>query len=93
MVSARLAFFRNTIRAKDPTSERVCLRHCNRASPDPEGALGTKTYYTSTWVMVIPDIPVSEGIRSSDDLLNVDRSKLEAESLVFFKELLALTGL
>ena len=82
----RLAFFRNTIRAKDPGSESgFACDIAIGASPDPEGALGTKTYYTSTWVMVIPDIPVFEGIRSSDDLLNMDRSKLEGRKFGIFQ--------
>ena len=82
----RLAFFRNTIRAKDPGSESgFACDIAIGASPDPEGALGTKTYYTSTWVMVIPDTPVFEGIRSSDDLLNMDRSKLEGRKFGIFQ--------
>ena len=51
----RLAFFRNTIRAKDSSSPSgykcdIALG----ASPDPEGASATKSYYTSTWVVVFP---------------------------------------
>ena len=82
----RLAFFRNTIRAKDAGSESgFSCDIAIGASPDPEGALGTKTYYTSTWVMVIPDTPVFEGILSSDDLLNMDRSKLEGRKFGIFQ--------
>ena len=35
--------------------------------------------------MVIPDTPVFEGIRSSDDLLNMDRSKLEGRKFGIFQ--------
>ena len=61
---------------------RVTLQSALRLT---QRALGTKTYYTSTWVMVIPDTPVFEGIRSSDDLLNMDRSKLEGRKFGIFQ--------
>ena len=82
----RLAFFRNTIRAKDPASESgFACDIAIGASPDPEGALGTKTYYTSTWVMVIPDTPLFEGVRSSNDVLSMDRTKLEGKKFGIFQ--------
>ena len=55
---------------------RVILQSAPHLTPR---ALGTKTYYTSTWVMVIPDTPLFEGVRSSNDLLSMDRTMLEQE--------------
>ena len=65
----RLAFFRNTIRAKDSSSPSGYK--CDvamGASPDPEGASGTKSYYTSTWVVVLPNTKNLSQIKSSNDL-------------------------
>ncbi len=75
----RLAFFRNTIRAKSPSS--ASGYKCDiaiGASPDPEGALGTKTYYTSTWVVVLPDSSSFDKVNSSEDLLKLDNSLLKS---------------
>ena len=71
----RLAFLETQFGQKTQASESgFACDIAIGASPDPEGALGTKTYYTSTWVMVIPDTPVFEGIRSSNDVLSMDRT-------------------
>ena len=73
----RLAFFRNTIRAKDPSSPSGYK--CDiamGASPDPEGATATKPYYTSTWVVVLPDTTDLKQIKSSNDF-----SKLNGDVL------------
>ena len=82
----RLAFFRNTIRSKDAKSESGYA--CDLAigsSPDPEGALGTKTYYTSTWVMVLPDTPLFKNVRSSNDILKIDRDQLGGRKFGIFQ--------
>ena len=82
----RLAFFRNTIRSKDPRSESgYACDIAIGASPDPEGALGTKTYYTSTWVMVIPDTPIFKNVKSSDDILAMDRRDLDGRKFGIFQ--------
>jgi quinoprotein dehydrogenase-associated probable ABC transporter substrate-binding protein len=75
----RLAFFRNTIKAKDPTS--ASGYKCDiaiGASPDPEGASGTKTYYTSTWVVVLPDNAAFKDVNSSEDILKLDKIFLKS---------------
>ncbi|OUV04153.1 MAG: hypothetical protein CBC42_00150 [Betaproteobacteria bacterium TMED82] len=75
----RLAFFRNTIRAKDSrSSSGYKCDVAMGASPDPEGALGTKSYYTSTWVAVLPEGGDFKNIRSSDDLLALEPSILKS---------------
>ena len=73
----RLAFFRNTIRSKSSSS--ASGYKCDiaiGASPDPEGALGTITYYTSTWVVVLPDNPSFDKVNSSEDLLKLNKELL-----------------
>ena len=74
----RLAFFRNTIRAKDSSSPSgykcdIALG----ASPDPEGASATKSYYTSTWVVVLPDSENLAQIKSSNDFSKLDNNVLK----------------
>ena len=74
----RLAFFRNTIRAKDSSSPSGYK--CDiamGASPDPEGASGTKSYYTSTWVVVLPDTKDLDNIKSSNDFSKLDSKVLK----------------
>ena len=74
----RLAFFRNTIRAKDSSSPSGYK--CDiamGASPDPEGASGTKSYYTSTWVVVLPDTKDLDIIKSSNDFSKLDSKVLK----------------
>ncbi len=74
----RLAFFRNTIRSKDSSSPSGYK--CDIAmgsSPDPEGATATKSYYTSTWVVVLPDTEDLKHINSSDDFSNLDNNILK----------------
>ena len=74
----RLAFFRNTIRSEDPKSQSgYACDVAIGASPDPEGAVGTKTYYTSTWVLVIPDTAKFKLVKTSDDLLTLDNTVLK----------------
>ena len=74
----RLAFFRNTIRAKDsssPSGYKCDL--AMGASPDPEGASGTKSYYTSTWVVVLPNTINLSQIKSSNDFSKLDEKVLK----------------
>jgi quinoprotein dehydrogenase-associated probable ABC transporter substrate-binding protein len=74
----RLAFFRNTIKLEDLHSQSgYACDVAIGASPDPEGAAGTKTYYTSTWVLVIPDTAKFTSVKSSDDLLTFDKTMLK----------------
>lgn len=74
----RLAFFRNTIKAKDTSSPSGFK--CDLAmgaSPTPEGASATKSYYTSTWVVVLPDTKDLTKVKSSDDLLKLEDNVLK----------------
>ena len=74
----RLAFFRNTIRSKD--SSKPSGYKCDiamGASPDPEGATATKAYYTSTWVVVLPDSDEFKDVNSSDDLIKLNKNILK----------------
>lgn len=82
----RLAFFRNTIRSEDPHSQSgYACDVAIGASPDPEGAVGTKTYYTSTWVLVIPDTAKFKLVKSSDDVLTLDKTVLKTLKFGIFQ--------
>jgi quinoprotein dehydrogenase-associated probable ABC transporter substrate-binding protein len=74
----RLAFFRNTIKSKDSSSPSGFK--CDiamGASPDPEGATATKSYYTSTWVVVMPDTKSLQQVKSSNDFSKLESSLLK----------------
>ncbi len=73
----RMAFFRNTLRKKAENGEDgyVCDLATSSA-PEAEGAVATKTYYTSTWTMVFRSGAGLDDIRQPDDLLKLPKDKL-----------------
>jgi quinoprotein dehydrogenase-associated probable ABC transporter substrate-binding protein len=73
----RMAFFRNTLRKKAENGEDgyVCDLATSSA-PEAEGAVATKTYYTSTWTMVFRSGAGLDDIRHPDDLLKLPKDKL-----------------
>ena len=74
----RMAFFRNTLRKKAENGEDGYM--CDLATssaPEAEGAVATKTYYTSTWAMVHRAGAGLDGVRQPDDLLKLPKAQLE----------------
>jgi len=73
----RMAFFRNTLRKKAENGEDgyVCDLATSSA-PEAEGAVATKTYYTSTWTMVFRAGEGLDQVRQPDDLLKLPKDKL-----------------
>lgn len=74
----RMAFFRNTLRKKAENGEDgyVCDLATSSA-PEAEGAVATKTYYTSTWTMVFRSGMGLDDVRQPDDLLKLPKDQLE----------------
>jgi len=73
----RMAFFRNSLKAKAADGEEGYK--CDLATssaPEAEGAVATKTYYTSTWTMVMPAGKGLDAIRQPDDLLKLPKDQL-----------------
>jgi quinoprotein dehydrogenase-associated probable ABC transporter substrate-binding protein len=73
----RMAFFRNSLKAKAADGEEGYK--CDLATssaPEAEGAVATKTYYTSTWAMVMPAGKGLDAIRQPDDLLKLPKDQL-----------------
>lgn len=73
----RMAFFRNSLKAKAAEGEEGYK--CDLATssaPEAEGAVATKTYYTSTWTMVMPAGKGLDAIRQPDDLLKLPKDQL-----------------
>jgi quinoprotein dehydrogenase-associated probable ABC transporter substrate-binding protein len=73
----RMAFFRNSLKAKAADGEEGYK--CDLATssaPEAEGAVATKTYYTSTWTMVMPAGKGFDAIRQPDDLLKLPKDQL-----------------
>ena len=73
----RMAFFRNSLKAKAAEGEEGYK--CDLATssaPEAEGAVATKTYYTSTWAMVMPAGKGLDAIRQPDDLLKLPKDQL-----------------
>jgi len=68
----RMAFLRNTLRAKAENGEDgFKCDLVTGSSPDPEGATATKPWYRSTWAMVFPEGMGLDSVRSPDDLLKL----------------------
>lgn len=73
----RMAFFRNTLRKKAENGEDgFACDLATSSAPEAEGAVATKTYYTSTWTMVLRDAPGLENVRQPDDLLKLSKEQL-----------------
>ncbi|NBN92816.1 MAG: quinoprotein dehydrogenase-associated putative ABC transporter substrate-binding protein [Betaproteobacteria bacterium] len=73
----RMAFVRNSLKAKAADGEEGYK--CDLATssaPEAEGAVATKTYYTSTWTMVMPAGKGLDAIRQPDDLLKLPKDQL-----------------
>ena len=73
----RMAFFRNSLKAKAADGEEGYK--CDLATssaPEAEGAVATKTYYTSTWTMGMPAGKGLDAIRQPDDLLKLPKDQL-----------------
>jgi quinoprotein dehydrogenase-associated probable ABC transporter substrate-binding protein len=73
----RMAFFRNSLKAKAAEGEEGYK--CDLATssaPEADGAVATKTYYTSTWTMVMPAGKGLDAIRQPDDLLKLPKDQL-----------------
>lgn len=73
----RMAFFRNSLKAKAADGEEGYK--CDLATssaPEAEGAVATKTYYTSTWTRVMPAGKGLDAIRQPDDLLKLPKDQL-----------------
>lgn len=73
----RMAFFRNTLRKKAENGEDgYACDLATSSAPEAEGAVATKTYYTSTWTMVFRDGAGMENVRQPDDLLKLPKEQL-----------------
>ena len=73
----RMAFFRNTLRKKqDNGDDGYKCDLATSSAPEAEGAVATKTYYTSTWTMVVRAGEGLDDIRQPDDLLKLSKDKL-----------------
>ena len=73
----RMAFFRNTLRKKAPDGEDgYACDLATSSAPEAEGAVATKTYYTSTWTMVFRAGAGLDGVRQPDDLLKLPKDQL-----------------
>lgn len=73
----RMAFFRNTLRKKaDNGEDGYACDLATSSAPEAEGAVATKTYYTSTWTMVFRNAPGLDNIRQPDDLLKLPKEQL-----------------
>ena len=73
----RMAFFRNSLKAKAADGdEGYKCDLATSSAPEAEGAVATKTYYTSTWTMVMPAGKGLDAIRQPDDLLKLPKDQL-----------------
>jgi len=74
----RMGFIRNTLKARDPDQDRF---KCDLVMGVPVGyelTLTTPAYYRSTWAMVIPKGKGLDDIRTPDDLLKLDSTRLKS---------------
>jgi mxaJ protein len=73
----RMGFIRNTLKARDPDTDRF---KCDLVIGVPVGyelTLTTPAYYRSTWAMVVPKGKGLDDIHTPDDLLRIDPSHLK----------------
>lgn len=81
----RMGFIRNTLRAKEPNTDRY---KCDLVMGVPVGfelAAATQPYYRSTYVMVFKRGKGLDGLASADDLLKLDPAKLKSLKLGAFQ--------
>jgi quinoprotein dehydrogenase-associated probable ABC transporter substrate-binding protein len=80
----RMGFIRNTLRGRDPDSNRY---KCDLVMGVPEGfelALTTKPYYRSTYAIVYVKGKGLDGVKVPEDLVKLDPAKLKSLKLGVF---------
>jgi quinoprotein dehydrogenase-associated probable ABC transporter substrate-binding protein len=81
----RMGFIRNTLRAKEPNTDRY---KCDLVMGVPVGfelAAATQPYYRSTYVMVFKSGRGLDDVKTPDDLLKLDAAKLKTLRLGAFQ--------
>jgi quinoprotein dehydrogenase-associated probable ABC transporter substrate-binding protein len=81
----RMGFIRNTLRAREPNSDRY---KCDLVMGVPVGfelAAATQPYYRSTYVMVFKRGKGLDGVKTPDDLLRLDPGTLKSLKLGAFQ--------
>jgi mxaJ protein len=71
----RMGFIRNTLKGKEPNSEKFKCDLVTSVSPDFDLGLPTKAYYSSTYTMVYVKGRGLDDVKTPDDLLKLDPEK------------------
>ncbi len=71
----RMGFIRNTLKGKEPNSEKFKCDLVTSVSPDFDLGLPTKIYYSSTYTMVYVKGRGLDDVKTPDDLLKLDPEK------------------
>ncbi len=71
----RMGFIRNTLKGKEPNSEKFKCDLVTSVSPDFDLGLATKAYYSSTYTMVYIKGRGLDDVKTPDDLLKLDADK------------------
>ncbi len=80
----RMGFIRNTLKGKEPNSERFKCDLVTSVSTDFDLGLHTKAYYHSTYTMVYAKGRGLDDIKSPEDLLKLDTDKRKKLRLGIF---------
>jgi mxaJ protein len=71
----RMGFIRNTLKGKEPNSEKFKCDLVTSVSPDFDLGLATKAYYSSTYTMVYVKGRGLDEVKTPDDLIKLDAEK------------------